>query len=229
MSKTSEAIESGRTVYLQALKGSDYTHRVVKPSTNKKLGKRVRKGPASWKGAVIYTLTLEERNTCPTYCAMWEKCYGNNMPFAHRMSMPDSELMARLAKEIESLCATYQKVAIRLHVLGDFFSVEYTEFWIRHLEKYPNLYIWGYTAHKYDTNIGRDISYANRHFPDRCLIRFSNSKESCPKDGIYSANVFEEDDDSITCPEQLGKCESCADCGLCWNKNISKPIRFIEH
>lgn len=227
MSKTTEAIEKGRTVYLQSLKRSDYTGRVLKASTNQKLGKRIAKGP--WKDAVIYTLTLEERNTCPWDCEMWAKCYGNNMPFAHRMAMPNDELMARLEKEIAELTSKYKKVAIRLHVLGDFFSNAYIEFWMIQMEAHSNLYLWGYTARKSDSSMGLDIRLMNRSFRDRCLIRFSNSAEVDPESGIYSANVFEEEGESITCPEQLGKTTSCGDCTLCWNPNVTRPIRFIEH
>lgn len=227
MSKTTEAIENGRTVYLQSLKGSDYTSRVLKASSNEKLGKRIVKGP--WKGADIYTLTLEERATCPSDCAMWAKCYGNNMPFAHRMAMPSDELMERLEKEIAELTSKHNKVAIRLHVLGDFFSTAYSVFWITQMETHSNLYLWGYTARKPYTKIGFFLQLMNMRFPDRCLIRFSNSAESDPDSGIYSANVFEEEGESITCPEQLGKTNSCGECTLCWNPNITRPIRFIEH
>ena len=62
----------------------DYQFKVLKPSTNKKLGKKVLKG--SFKDYKFYTLTLVERETCPKDCFHWDDCFGNNMPFAHRMS-----------------------------------------------------------------------------------------------------------------------------------------------
>jgi hypothetical protein len=47
-----------------------------------KIGRRVTKG--AWKGFPIFTLTLEERATCPVSCALWHSCYGNHMPMARR-------------------------------------------------------------------------------------------------------------------------------------------------
>jgi hypothetical protein len=35
---------------------------------------------------------------------------------------------------------------VRLHVLGDFYSVRYAELWHEALEAYPALHIFGYTA-----------------------------------------------------------------------------------
>lgn len=44
-------------------------------ANNPKTGKRITKG--LWAGMPIYTLTLEERASCPSYCHMWRDCYGN--------------------------------------------------------------------------------------------------------------------------------------------------------
>ena len=55
----------------------DYPHKVLKQSKNKKLSKDklpvIKKG--EFKGYVIYTLTLEERATCPRECYHWDDCY----------------------------------------------------------------------------------------------------------------------------------------------------------
>src|SRR4051812_29502603 len=44
---------------------------------SRKIGKRVTKG--RYKGFFIFTLTLEERATCPSTCLEWKTCYGNSM------------------------------------------------------------------------------------------------------------------------------------------------------
>ena len=41
------------------------------------------------------TLTLVERETCPKDCIHWDDCYGNNMPFAHRFSAEDQNLLQK--------------------------------------------------------------------------------------------------------------------------------------
>ena len=60
------AIENKTTVFYKSpnlIRDIDaYKYKVLKPSTNKKLGKKVNKGKL--KGARMYTLTLIERETC---------------------------------------------------------------------------------------------------------------------------------------------------------------------
>ncbi len=54
---------------------TDKTENLIKKSTNVKLGKKVTKG--IYKGYPIFTLTLEERKTCPRSCKHWNNCYGD--------------------------------------------------------------------------------------------------------------------------------------------------------
>ena len=223
MSLTKQAHAEGRTLFPKSRKGSDYTSKVLKPSTNTKLGKVMHK---IWPDAKILTLTLEERKTCPSDCAMWTKCYGDNMPFAHRMSMEDSELRARIEKELKEHKGI---VAVRLHVLGDFYSTGYVAFWGRMMVKYPNLRVWGYTAHQPSSDIGRMIRDCNLAFKNRFLVRFSNQPKPIEEEGVYTCAVDDADGDYITCPEQLGKVEDCGKCGLCMNPKVKKGIRFLSH
>ena len=73
---------------------------ILKPgSNNKKLGFKV--NSKRWKGKKLYSLTLVERETCPTSCHHWNDCYGNNMPFAHRFSIEN--LTDKLETEIAAL------------------------------------------------------------------------------------------------------------------------------
>jgi hypothetical protein len=223
MSLTKQAHAEGRTLFPKSRKGSDYTSRVLKPSTNIKLGKVMRK---IWPDAKILTLTLEERKTCPSDCAMWTKCYGDNMPFAHRMSMGDGELRDRIEKELREHKGI---VAVRLHVLGDFYSTGYVKFWADMMLRYPNLRVWGYTAHQPNSDIGRMIRDCNLAFTGRFLVRFSNQPKPIEEEGVYTCAVDDADDDYITCPEQLGKVEDCGKCGLCMNPKVKKGIRFLRH
>ena len=117
-----------------------YSFKALKPVTNKKLLKEVMKG--RFKGYRVHTLTLEERATCPATCHHLATCYGNNMPFAHRLEH-GPELVAKIDSELK---ARHDKLTlVRLHVLGDFWSVEYVEQWGRWLDDHPNLAAWGYT------------------------------------------------------------------------------------
>ena len=93
LSQEHSAVVNAHTMYRKNVHNiATYKHKVLKPSTNKKLGKRVTKG--RYAGFPMYTLTLEERATCPSACEHWADCYGNNMPFGHRFEIEG--LMPRL-------------------------------------------------------------------------------------------------------------------------------------
>jgi len=210
------------TRYLKSIK-SPYDGTVLKPgSNNKKLGFKITS--KRWKGKKLYSLTLTERATCPTSCHHWNDCYGDNMPFAHRFSTEGLE--KKLETELASLIEMHPLgIVIRLHVLGDFYDVGYVEFWENMLFEYPTLCIFGYTGREEDTDIGRAIWYLNNRFNERCVIRYSRSKEY--KHGNLYAAEESFEGMSFDCPEQTGKVKSCAACGLCWTTN--KTVRFLSH
>jgi hypothetical protein len=68
-------------------------------------------------------------------------------------------------------------IVIRLHVLGDFYSVDYVKFWEEMLIRHPKLCLFGYTARKGD-NIAHAIWLLNKRFSDRCVIRHSGNFEA---------------------------------------------------
>lgn len=202
----------------------DYKSKIFKPAAlNNKLGNGnniITKG--KWIMLPMFYLTLEERATCPTDCHHWRGCYGNNMAFSHRFK-PGKNLEDRLSEELEILSKKNQKgFVIRLHVLGDFYSKEYVQFWINSLQKYPNLNVFGYTA-RHDCEIGKLVSVMNTKFPRRSKIRQS-FKSNTEKEftALETPNY-----NSITCPQQTGKTDSCTTCSLCWE--INRPIHFLSH
>ena len=222
--KTQLAIENGRTIYTNNVYDSiSHNGRLLKVSNNKKLGKsKILKG--RHKNKLIYSLSLEERKTCPTSCFHWKTCYGNNMPFAHRF-MGNDALMKRLDDELNLLSTKHKEgILIRLHVVGDFFSVRYVKFWKKMLGKYSNISIFGYTARTPFSNIGKEISILRSLEWDRFSVRFSNSFEK------LSANSQDllGNKQGIICPEQLDKTKNCASCGLCWNNKVDNII-FKTH
>lgn len=198
---------------------------LVSGHSNVKIGRDVRKGKL--RGYWIYTLSLEERKTCPRSCDHWQTCYGNNMPFAKRVDHTDPAFLPALAEEIARLCASKRGVLIRLHALGDFYSAEYVEFWSSMLDKHPNLAIFGYTARGLSGAIGYALTMAIvRHGFDRFAIRYSNggfrtqSTVSIKTEADCPANAF-------VCPEQTGKTRCCATCAACWS--TTKNVAFLEH
>jgi hypothetical protein len=214
------------TRYQKSIKSVPDNHVFMLKSggNNKKLGRRIKK--TAWAGAPIFSLTLTERDTCPTSCHHWEDCYGNNMPFAARYSVADyAAFISRLEHEVDTLIAKHGKIAIRLHVLGDFFSEEYVTFWDEMLCKHPGLFIWGYTA-RTGCKIDMRIVMLNSAYPERCVIRWSRNNDSLLPNIRYAADESFEGQ-SFTCPEQTGKTDSCATCGACWQSSIT--VKFLSH
>lgn len=141
------AIVNGTTIFQKTIKLASESKNVLKSGSVDKIGKKMVKG--DWKDAAFLTLTLTERETCPASCIHWNDCYGNGMRFAHRMSIIG--LMTAIEKQLTNLPADKEYI-IRLHILGDFFSVAYVAFWDRMMDKFPNIKIFGYTAHPIDNS-----------------------------------------------------------------------------
>jgi len=188
---------------------------------NRKIGKTIQKG--KWKGYPVYTLTLEERATCPRSCHHWLDCYGNKMNWPTRF-MNDGALIPRLDGELRTL-AKYGNFVVRLHVLGDFYSVAYVKQWRIWLETIPELHVYGYTAWQPDTDIGAEIAAMPW---DRFAIRFSNSGQAKKSTATtYSPDASGIVDGGIVCPAQTGKTECCSTCALCWQ--TERKIVFLAH
>jgi len=148
------------------------------------------------------------------------------MPFAHRFKNPNIDLI--LEKEIESLMLKHKEgIVIRLHVLGDFYSVEYVKFWEEMLLKHPKLCLFGYTARGSLDPIGEAIMFLNMKLSERCVIRQSrNFAHNESNNWSYAAEESFEGA-SFDCPEQTDKIKDCASCGLCWT--TKKTVRFLSH
>lgn len=203
-------------------------HALVSGHNNVKIGRDVRKGWA--RGYWIHTLTLEERATCPRSCHHWATCYGNNMPYARRISHADPEaLQAVIEADVERLLGVRDRVGIlvRLHALGDFFSSEYVAFWGGLLDRHPNLAAYGYTAWLPGTPIGDAIARTKEDYGRRFSIRWSNGEGPFDCAVPVPVRAVDESVNAIVCPEQTGATAACATCGLCWGTD--RNVAFIEH
>ena len=223
------ALTEARTIHVGSIRQVTPQSVLLKPAAdNAKLGKgqsTIRKG--AWRGMPLFTLTLPERSTCPSDCLRWEECYGNGMAFAHRWQ-PSPEFEAKLEQEIATLARFYPHgFVIRLHILGDFYSVQYVGLWFAMLAKHSNLHVFGYTARHGHDPIWTMLHRVRVVYGDRFWIRQSRNQsyDRNQPELIYAAQ--EGTAYAITCPEQTGKSESCLTCGLCWA--INTTIEFIDH
>ena len=211
-----------RTIFLKGVKQPTLTM-LKSGGNNKKLGSKVK--VKMWKNMPLFSLTLEERATCPATCEQWDNCYGNNMPFAHRYDHNHQDFLPNLENQIIQLNNKHAAgFVVRLHVLGDFYSKHYIKEWEKYLNKYSGLRAFGYTHHKLLSPLGQQIHQLNTKYPDRFRVRFSDDTT------VDFTAVTEKTDTGVKgiyCPEQQGKTSSCATCGYCWASD--KPVIFIEH
>lgn len=220
------ALMEGRTIYPKTVHaGRD--HWALKSGHNTaKIGALIAKG--KWAGFPVYTLTLEERATCPKTCNHWRSCYGNKMHMAERMQA-GADLEWRLEREVAALELDHLGgFVVRLHNLGDFYSVEYVELWRRLLDKHQALHCFGYSARwraKVDPIAAALVDLVQEQW-GRFAIRFSDA----PVEALSTISIehpYQKPDDAVICPEQIGKTESCSTCGLCWS--TTKRIAFLQH
>lgn len=196
-----------------------------KASENIKLGGKgdglVTKGKL--RGYKMFSLTLQERATCPPTCIHWTDCFGNNMAFAHRFEHGEN-LEKELPIQVGTLLKKNPKgVLIRLHVLGDFYSREYVELWSTLLKQHEKLAIFGYSARTSNDPIGVALRIQGILFPKQSFIRYSVNNYD---EGRFIATNIKLPG-AITCPEQTGKTDSCTTCSFCWETKI--PVHFITH
>lgn len=218
------ALRDGATIYARSVTPAAMEERLLKSGeNNRKIGSLSTKG--AWSGFLIFTLTLEERATCPRTCLEWATCYGNNMGMSVRI-FDDGTLQPRLAAQLMHLQATHPKgFIVRLHVLGDFYSVDYVRFWHDALKQFPTLHIFGFTARLPDTEIGREIMAMRLDFPERCMIRLSGGEGNDPMRSEVINRA--EQATGTLCPAQSDPDRSCATCGLCWTSD--RTISFVRH
>lgn len=211
MPDTHPALAEGRSLFQARVYPADAVPRLLVSGVNsRKIGRVVAKG--QWRGAPIFTLTLEERRTCPRSCTEWRSCYGNSMNWARRITV-GPEFERRLWAELEDK-----------HVLGDFYSVDYAQLWADALAEFPALRIFGFTAHPPTSPIGEVLCELMGEHRGRAALRFSGF--DAPTDGSV---VIERGTatDHIICPAQTGGADCCATCALCWHSD--RTIAFWRH
>lgn len=217
------ALVEGRTLFPSRVEDqADRPRLLIDGHNSRKIGRRVMKGKL--RGTPIFTLTLEERATCPRTCLEWATCYGNGMNWARRIKHGrafEERLWDELADKQRQHPGGF---LVRLHILGDFYSVDYAELWAEALEAYPALHVFGYTAHAPGSEIGAIVAQLIGVHPDRFRFRFSG--HGGPTDGSIVVNSVDETDHLI-CPAQTGKTDCCATCALCWHSD--RTIAFLRH
>lgn len=230
------AVVEGRTLFPSRRFYADEVKGVlVSGAMNSKIGGKIQKG--EWSGFPVFTLTLEERATCPSSCAMFRACYGGGMPFSKRI-VNDATFEQVLQLEVAAKAMKHpQGFVVRLHVLGDFYSVEYVKIWRDLLLRFDALHVYGYTARlpedpvKENRLIGYAINFVKEEFPDRFRIRWSRPGAS--PDGT-TVITYRPDtprtNEGIVCAAERDMTACCSTCGMCWSNALKdETIVFMLH
>ena len=218
------ALSNGETLFPSTVKDPASETCVLKSGhNNAKIGREVEVG--SWKGMPIVTLTLEERKTCPSECKMLDACYGNNMQWAQRFRHGPA-LKRKIHEELQDLqAANPSGFVVRLHVLGDFHSLEYVEFWERMLAEFSALRIYGYTAHDPSGPIGAKLLTMAVSEWERFAMRFSGSGMS-ELSALVIRKAADCPDNAFVCLVEAGNASCCASCAACWESE--KNVAFLR-
>lgn len=184
----------------------------------------------------LFSLTLEEGATCPASCPMLQlrpkgkkwRCYGANMPYAKRYR--HGELLEdALMKDLRFLHEKYTNgFIVRLHVLGDFYSVDYVRFWENLLREHWRTRVFGFSHVPAATPIGQEITQFVKLFSSRVSILRSTGadiNDPLPK-AVVIGKYDEVPQGFVTCPWQTHRVP-CTKCGLCMSGQVN--VAFREH
>lgn len=222
------AVIGGRTIFPSRVRAAASAPALLAPGEyQRKLGSVISKG--AWRGMPVFSLTLEERATCPRSCGHFRTCYGNGTPLAWR-NRHGGALERLLERELSALQRRYSGgFVVRLHILGDFYSAPYVELWRGWLARFPALRVFGYTAWPPSTAIGAAVADLAHEAWDRFAVRLSDVATTTLWEIPDQARMTElARDGVIVCPAQTGRTKSCSTCGLCWAAP-EKTIAFIAH
>lgn len=220
------AVVNKRTLFIGRVIEAKQDARILKSGKHsRKIGSHVTKGP--WRGMPIYTLTLEERDTCPTYCEHWRDCFGNKMHWSGRLRQ-GKDLEAHVSGHVRALAKQHATgFVVRLHVLGDFYNRRYANVWAGLIRSVPQLHVFGYTRFKRQSPQGVVVNFLNNNYPERWRVRWSERGGLMGTVTTKDVTSRGKTPQGIVCPAQTNDASCCGACALCWNSE--QPIVFIEH
>jgi len=108
--------------------------------------------------------------------------------------------------------------AFRLHVVGDFYNVEYVEKWLEIADRLPDVKFFGSTRSWRVPGL-RDAVERFRDLPNvylRASIDFSHLDKPS-----YSWGVWSIEGEGDPCPHDYGQVENCITCKKCWQTKDS--------
>jgi hypothetical protein len=153
--------------------------------------------------------------------------YASNL---ERLRSDPSGYETDLAAEIDALRIG---TVFRWHTSGDIDSPAHLGIIRRMAERRPDVTFYLYTR-SWATAWGDAIRQAGEDVPNLYVWASADDSMTDPPDGWRVARIFEDEATARSarypvCPEQTGRRESCADCGLCWNAKPDARLAFLAH
>lgn len=131
-----------------------------------------------------------------------------------------------------------KRIAVRIHSSGDFFSIEYIDFWKDIIQKNPDVLFWGYTRSWVISELTESVKDLNNLGNMKLILSWDETMVQ-PPDGFAKSIVCNSSNDisdllkketGVVCPEQYNLVRSCADCGICITKLLGmENIFFLLH
>jgi|TARA_Y100000310_G_scaffold266220_1_gene277646 hypothetical protein len=169
----------------------------------------------------VATVNRPAGTTCPgasEWCA--RDCYAKHglfRTFGHQ---------ARYGAATLTLPAKLPPV-VRLHVSGDFDTVEYVRLWIEKVKANPDTLFWAYTRSWNVPELLPELE-ALRVLPNMQLFASVDPTMPEPPKGWRIAHVADSRFRGMECLEQNGKMPDCETCGYCFWKGKGN-VEFNLH
>jgi len=177
------------------------------------------------KVGVLPSFSLPVLKTCPgktEFCS--RLCYGLNGRFTKQrmreiyQSNLEASKQADFAERIVREILKTKAEVFRLHVVGDFYSVEYVERWLEIADRLPDVKFFGSTRSWRVLGL-RDTVKRFRDLPNvylRASIDFSHLDKPS-----YSWGVWSIEGKGDPCPHDYSLVENCITCKKCWQTKDS--------
>ena len=167
------------------------------------------------------SFSLPVISTCPGKTPSCERyCYGlrGNFTMLNVIEANDRRLDATLRNDFVDIITKEirqtRAPAFRLHVIGDFYNVEYIEKWIKIANALPTVIFFGSTR-SWRCNF---LSEAMTRFRDleNVYLKASVDRTDTLSPLGFGWNVWAVEGQGMPCPHDEGKVANCLVCKRCW-------------
>lgn len=188
-----------------------------------------------------YTWSIEAEATCPGSTeACREVCYAKRL--ATRRANVRNAWAARTAlterpdftEILTAALAMLPAGLLRIHVSGDFYSVEYIHAWATSLKENPHIHPWAYTRSWRVPELRAAFQTAFGKIP-QWLLASTDRDTGAPPEGWREATMLHEvrkphkrpvlasaAPSVFICPQQTQSQPDCASCGACGGHRIDE-------